>query len=75
MDEARNKFKKSWKDFLYWVLALSLSKPNIEEKSLRMAVERLREKKQVMNKHQKSQAIEKLLEEEFCTAKKKIICH
>ena len=48
LDEFRNKMKKSWKEFLSLVLVISLSKPNIEEKCLRKAVERIREKKQDM---------------------------
>ena len=65
LDEVRNKMRKSWKEFLAWVLAISLSKPNIEEKSLRKAVERLREKGQNMHKHQQADNIEELLNDEF----------
>ena len=65
LDEVRNKMRKSWKEFLAWVLAISLSKPNIEEKSLRKAVERLREKGQNMHKHQQADNMEELLNDEF----------
>ena len=65
LDEVGNKMRKSWKEFLAWVLAISLSKPNIEEKSLRKAVERLREKGQSMHKHQQADNIEELLNDEF----------
>ena len=59
-----------------WVLPLSLSKQNFKEKSLRIAVGGLREKKQVMSKHyyEKVQALEEAWRR-VCTATKKITCH
>ena len=63
---------KTWKEFLAFVLAISLSKPNIEEKSLRKAVERLRDKKQDLLKHQQTDKLKELLNDEFKLPQKRM---
>ena len=68
----RSKMNKTWKEFLAFVLAISLSKPNIEEKSLRKAVERLRDKKQDLLKHQQTDKLKELLNDEFKLPQKRM---
>ena len=65
LEEARQKIKKTWRDLLAWVLVLSVSKPDVGEKGMRIVIERLRKKKQNMSRDEQKQEVEELLSDKF----------